>query len=192
MLRRSLRQFCQQVPFFKSGGLNKPIADVLKECRPLDDDEERLPFEKLLHSASIKTAGDWLHLSAEDKRELHTKAELPNPVIYSLNEAVRVGLLMPAFKFEERCRFLRATDSQFFNSSILDEATTVVQLADAVDVHWVLTRVECDALCHTYQRLVELTLKAALQGWRTEPTGADGKVEHYERRKTARKSASTS
>ena len=42
---------------------------------------------------------------------------------------------------------------------------TVLQCAQVVDDAWVLTRKDCDVLCHNYQRMVEWTLKCLLQGW---------------------------
>jgi hypothetical protein len=52
---------------------------------------------------------------------------------------------------------------------------TILQEAEIVDDSWVLTRKDCDSLCHNYQRMVELTLKALLEGWRRD----NPKVKHF-------------
>ena len=53
-------------------------------------------------------------------------------------------------------------------TAVHDEAMTVVQCAQQVDDGWVLTRKDCDVLCHNYQRMVEWTMKCMLQGWNTK------------------------
>jgi hypothetical protein len=141
----------------------KPIAEVLKECRPYDSDAERGDYLKVLDTVKVRSAVNWQRLPDADKAELK-KAGLPQAVIDDLNEAVRVGLLLPAFKYADECSFLR--DEPFWTA---EPAKSAVQFAEAVDANWVLTRRECDVLCNNYQKMCEWSLKLALECARRQP-----------------------
>jgi hypothetical protein len=127
---------------------------------------------QVLQRFSIRTVEEWHNLSDADKQDVKT-AGIPQAVINDLNTNVRRGLLLPEFKFAEKAAFL--SDKKY--AGIRDEAKSLLQYALLIDDAWVLTRTECDALCHNYQRMVELTLKAVLQGWHN---GTDIKIKHFD------------
>jgi hypothetical protein len=139
----------------------KPIAEVLKECRPNDREEQLKADLGLLDKFRISTAVNWQELSDASKKNLQANG-LPEAVINDLNKAVRIGLLLPAFKYADECSFLR--DEPFWSA---EPAKAVVQFAEAVDSNWVLTRRDCDVLCNSYQKMCEWSLKLALERWNT-------------------------
>jgi hypothetical protein len=130
---------------------------VLKECRPYDSDAERGDYLKVLDTVKVRSAVNWQRLPDADKAELK-KAGLPQAVIDDLNEAVRVGLLLPAFKYADECSFLR--DEPFWTA---EPAKSAVQFAEMVDAGWVQTRRDCDVLRNSYHKMFEWSLKLALE-----------------------------
>ena len=105
----------------------------------------------------VRTAVDWQMLSDADKTDIK-KAGLHAAVINSLNDAVRVGLLLPAFKYADEVAFLRAP-----HFDVVNEARSVVEFAEQVDNDWVLTRYSCNALCHSYLKMLEFSMKLAIE-----------------------------
>ena len=152
----------------KSMKLPKPVISAL-DASP----EIQLQIQlQILQRFSITTVGQWQDLP-NDRKQMLEDAGLPYPVISDLNKAVRRGLLLPEFKFAEKVAFLK--DKKY--DAIRDEAQSLLEFAQLIDDGWVLTRTECNALCHSYQRMVELTLKAVLQGWHN---GTDTKIKHFD------------
>ena len=107
-----------------------------------------------LNKNLIKTAKDWLELPDDRKKRIED-AGLPYAVINSLNDAVRQGLLLPAFKYRQQVSFL-ADEVKY---STIGEASSVVQCAEIVDDAWNLARKNCDLLCHIYEQLCEWSIK---------------------------------
>ena len=71
----------------------KPIAEVLEECRPGPEwDEKRVVWSKLIFDAGISTAKNWHDLSDATKKELQENG-LPEAVINALNNYVPPFLL---------------------------------------------------------------------------------------------------
>ena len=124
-------------------------------------------YAKKLDPFRIATAVNWLELPDTDKQAIKL-AGLPEAVINDLNKAVRQGLLLPAFKYYDEVKFMEDHLIKMPSTAVHDEAMTVVQCAQQVDDGWVLTRKDCDVLCHNYQRMVEWTMKCTLQGWNTK------------------------
>src|SRR5262245_25291931 len=84
----SLRWACTSTTKQPPWSRFKPIAEVLRECRPLDTEEDFKLYHDKLEPFKIRTARNWLELSDEDKRLIHA-AGLPEAVINDLNDAVR-------------------------------------------------------------------------------------------------------
>jgi hypothetical protein len=138
------------------------MSEILKESRPQDKDKWEANLAHLSQQ-QISTAADWLNTSKKVKAGLE-KAGLPESVINSLDDAVRTGLLMPAFKYVERVQFLR--EKPYVSCG---ESLSIIQLAQTVDDSWVLTRKDCDALCLNYARMMELLLKLVIEKHNTLP-----------------------
>lgn len=143
-----------------------PMRQVLVECFSSTETDTEKPSNEqlkkwldLLHENAIFTATNWQKLP-DDRKETLEKEGLPFSVINSLNEAVRVGLLMPAFKYAKECEFLTTGDHLKYA-----ESRTITEHALLVDDAWRLDRKNCDALCVNMQFVVELTQKYFLLRW---------------------------
>ena len=115
-------------------------------------------YEKVLLQFGISTVSQWQELSKESKKKIE-KEGLPEAVINDLNKAVRVGLLMPEFKYAEEVASIR---EKFYH---IDEVKSLVQYATDVDSCWLLNRQDCDTLCQAYQQMAEWTMKFLLEKW---------------------------
>jgi hypothetical protein len=146
----------------KKLNLPDPVVSALDRSPEVQLQVQQVQLQvqlQVLQRFSIKTVGEWQELSAETKKEIHD-AGLPEAVINDLNKAVRVGLLLPSFKYAEQVAFLRG--DKFWS---IDEAKTLVQFADNLDDSWVLTREDCDATCNTYHKVAEWSIKLLLSRW---------------------------
>ena len=114
---------------------------------------------QLLQRFGITTVGQWQELSDTGKQDIKN-AGMPEAVINDLTKAVRIGLCMPKFKYCDLVKFL--LESDYAN---VYEARVLIQFARNVDETWVLTRKDCDVLCHNYGKLVEIAMKLALERW---------------------------
>ena len=152
--------FLLKAPTFKP---SKPIGEVLEECRPgAEWDEKRVVWSKLIFDAGISNAKGWLELPDDRKKKIEDEG-LPYAVINALNNCVRQGLLLPKFKYAKEVESLRKFTTG--PSAVHDEVMSLIQYAEVVDDAWVLTRKDCDVLCRNYHGMAEWTLKALLQGW---------------------------
>ena len=139
---------------------SKPIGEVLKECRPgAEWEEKRVVWSKLIFDAGISNAKDWLELPDDRKKKIEDEG-LPYAVINALDYDVRQGLLLPQFKYYDEVKFME--EPPFANDEV-GEAKTILQLARQVDDGWVLTRKECDVLCLLYQRMTEKILQLTVE-----------------------------
>ena len=185
MLRGSLVRLCVSDPLVSAGlcsmagGLNKPIADILRQRGPHDASKWG-DVLRVLDKHRISTANDWLEFHDDAKRRLECEDGLPFSTINDLNDAVRVELLMPSVSFRLASEFIRVKRyDDLTTSSVADEASSILEFAETVDNNWMvaMSRSHCNAFCHSYHRLVELSLKMALQGWHDQ---SDVRFTHYE------------
>ena len=117
----------------------------------------------------IATAANWQMLSDADNADIK-KAGLPAAVINDLNDAVRVDLLLPAFKYADKVEFLKEGDHMTH-----PEVKSIIEYAFGVDAKWILDRTECQSLCEEIRAMVELTQKYRLKRWsRFESTNRNG------------------
>jgi hypothetical protein len=68
------RGFATKVSKMPAFHKNKPIAEVLKECRPLSTKMKLEKHLKVLEDFDIDTANDWLELSDKGKLKIEDHA----------------------------------------------------------------------------------------------------------------------
>ena len=144
-------------PFSPKKSIGEVLAHIYKDVPEVPTDH--VPsMKKLLINAKVFTAYNWQMLSDADKADIK-KAGLPAAVINDLNDAVRVGLLLPAFKYAEKVAFLEPL-APHLKGKIDNEARTIAQHATQVDEGWNLMSKNCEALCFNYQIMAVPTFRS--------------------------------
>lgn len=119
----------------------------------LDEKIGKTPLE-IIQDASVYNAENWQYLPDSDKDIFKAKG-VSSSIITGLNQAVRVGLLLPSFKFLDKVKFLDCEEHIHSHQ----EALTLWDHAFAVDELWHLDRASCQTLCENYQEMLEITMK---------------------------------
>ena len=161
MMRSRFMLFKRSIPPDKLPPFSpkKRIGEVLKECREFDTHAEIEDYKNKLDKFRVRTAVDW-HKLPDAEKEAIKKDGLHQTVITSLNDAVRVGLLLPAFKYADKVAFLKEGDHHEH-----DEVQSIIAYAYGVDAKWILERTECQTLCEEIRAMLELTQKDRLKRW---------------------------
>ena len=103
----------------KSLDLPDPVVMALNTSPEVQQQQQQLQqqrFQQLFLQFVLRTAVHWQELSESGKADIKN-AGLPEAVINDLNKAVRVGLLLPAFKYAEKMAFLNRNHFKFVSEA---------------------------------------------------------------------------